>query len=137
MKNGRISRSLKESVLVMKFVVSHGSMIALVNFWIIFYLRPIFKYKFTVLPSFTADLVEHERFSGIHYIVYCEAHSFQFQTSEDLSFNLACCLFRRMTQEVHTAGTSEGHAMSIALRDLWRSYGLSVRVEQHKALLTR
>ncbi|CAG7826109.1 unnamed protein product, partial [Allacma fusca] len=43
---------------------------------------------------------------------------------------------RRMSQEVHMAGTAEGRSMAMAIRDLWRSYGLSVRVEQHKALLT-
>lgn len=44
---------------------------------------------------------------------------------------------RRMSQEVHNAGTPEGKSMALSIRDLWRSYGLSVRVEQHKTLLTK
>lgn len=46
-------------------------------------------------------------------------------------------LCRTMTKEKHRAGTKEGHEMAIAIRDLWRSYGISVRIEQHKTILTK
>ncbi len=44
---------------------------------------------------------------------------------------------RRMSQEEHQAGTPEGKSMAYAVRDLWRGFGVSVRIEQHKTKITR
>ncbi|OXA57014.1 N-acetylated-alpha-linked acidic dipeptidase 2 [Folsomia candida] len=44
---------------------------------------------------------------------------------------------KTVTKDEHRAGTKEGHQMATVIRDLWRSFGISVRLEQHKTLLTK